>query len=109
MAIGVLSDPDWPPLAVSTNLPTIEGSDLGYRRTGSRHHQSEGASRQSWGSPLPRYHQCRAKHPHHDYLDRLRGGCCPPTIRAEGTNRPGWATYAYIAIRRKLGRSQCSG
>jgi hypothetical protein len=34
MAIGVLSDPDWPPLAVSTNLPTIEGSDLGYRRTG---------------------------------------------------------------------------
>src|SRR6516164_4782994 len=34
MAIGVLSDPDWPPLAVPTNRPTIEGSDLGYRRTG---------------------------------------------------------------------------
>jgi hypothetical protein len=34
MAIGVFSDPDWPPLAVSTNRPTIEGSDLGYRRTG---------------------------------------------------------------------------
>jgi hypothetical protein len=26
--------PDWPPLAVSTNRPTIEGSNLGYRRTG---------------------------------------------------------------------------
>ena len=32
MAIGVLSDPDWPPLAVSTNRPTIERSDSGYRR-----------------------------------------------------------------------------
>jgi hypothetical protein len=34
MAIGVLSDNGWPSLAVSTNWPTIEGSDLGYRRTG---------------------------------------------------------------------------
>jgi hypothetical protein len=34
MTIGVLSDPDWTPLAVPTNRPTIEGSDLGYRRTG---------------------------------------------------------------------------
>src|SRR6516165_3984150 len=27
------SDLDWPPLAVSTNRPTIERSDSGYRRT----------------------------------------------------------------------------
>ena len=32
MANGVFSDPDWPPL-VSTNRPTIERSDSGYRRT----------------------------------------------------------------------------